>query len=127
VDSAALPESLVENELFGHLRGAYTGAEPADVRLVCATHRALEGAPGFRQDLYYRIRVVEIVLPPLRERGHDDLDRLVDHLLFEAARRPGRPGLTLAPAPSSRRTSWSCPSRRAARASSPPAPPIPPR
>ena len=158
VDCAALPESLVENELFGHVRGAYTGAdraaegkvhaaaggtvfldelgelplgvqgkllrlfqdrdfvrvggtqpERADVRLVCATHRALEGAPGFRQDLYYRIRVVEIVLPPLRERGHDDLDRLVDHLLFEAARRHGRPGLTLAPAARARLHAWGWP------------------
>jgi len=158
VDCAALPESLVENELFGHVRGAYTGAdraapgkvhaaaggtlfldelgelplgvqgkllrlfqdrdfvrvggtqpEPADVRLVCATHRALEGAPGFRQDLYYRIRVVEIVLPPLRERGHDDLDRLIDHLLFEAARRHGRPGLTLAPAARARLHGWRWP------------------
>jgi Nif-specific regulatory protein len=158
VDCAALPESLVENELFGHVRGAYTGAdraaegkvhaaaggtlfldelgelplgvqgkllrlfqdrdfvrvggtqpERADVRLVCATHRALEGAPGFRQDLYYRIRVVEIVLPPLRERGHDDLDRLIDHLLFEAARRHGRPGLTLAPAARARLHAWGWP------------------
>jgi Nif-specific regulatory protein len=163
VDCAALPDTLVENELFGHERGAFTGADraadgkvqaaeggtlfldeigelplsaqgkllrlfqdrafvrvggtrsqPADVRLVCATHRALEGSPGFRQDLYYRVRVVEIVLPPLRERGHDDLDRLLDHFLFEFARRHGRStggpdGLRLDPAARARLHGWTWP------------------
>jgi Nif-specific regulatory protein len=139
VDCAALPESLVENELFGHEKGAYTGAdravegkvaaarggtlfldeigelplavqgkllrlfqdrtyqrvgsartETADVRLVCATWRDLANSASFRQDLYYRLRVVEIAIPPLRERGHDDLDRLIDHFLFEANRKHGR-------------------------------------
>jgi Nif-specific regulatory protein len=142
VDCAALPESLIENELFGHERGAYTGADrqsdgkvhqarggtlfldeigelplpvqgallrllqdrqylrvggatpqDADVRFVCATHvdlekRVQEGT--FRRDLYYRLRVVQIALPPLRARGHGDLDRLVDHFLFELTRRHGR-------------------------------------
>jgi Nif-specific regulatory protein len=149
VDCAALPGDLVENELFGHVRGAFTGAigasegkvqaaeggtlfldevaelplplqgkllrlvqdgtfyrvgsnrlEGADVRLVTATHRELEEevAEGrFRQDLYYRLRVVEIALPALRERGHVDLDRLIDHFFFQARRRHGRPDLRLSP------------------------------
>jgi Nif-specific regulatory protein len=158
VDCAALPENLVENELFGHERGAYTGAdrpaegkvhaaqggtlfldeigelplsvqgkllrlfqdrsfvrvggtkvESANVRFVSATHRALEGSPTFRQDLYYRVRVVEIALPPLRERGHDDLDRLVDHFVFELGRRHGRPGLRLSQAARARVHGWSWP------------------
>ena len=142
VDCAALPENLVENELFGHLRGAYTGAsadatgkvdaarggtlfldeigelplgvqsrllrllqdrsflrvggtEPidADVRFVCATHVDLEAAVAekrFRQDLYYRLRVVEIRTPALRERGGGDLDRLIDHFLHRFCREHGR-------------------------------------
>jgi len=147
VDLAALPPGLIENELFGHVRGAFTGADhdqvgrveaaaggtlfldeigelplplqarllrllqertfspvggarprSADVRFVCATHRDLERmvAEGtFRQDLYYRVRVVEIVLPPLRDRGPDDLDRLIDHLLDEASARHRRGGMRL--------------------------------
>ncbi len=149
VDCAALPESLVENELFGHERGAFTGAErraegkvaaarggtlfldevaelplalqgkllrlvqeqtyfrvggtraeQADVRFLCATHRDLERAVAagrFRQDLYFRIRVVEIRIPPLRERGHADLDRLLDHFLHRFRRQHRRPGLVLEP------------------------------
>ena len=147
VDCAALPAGLIENELFGHERGAFTGADRAadgkvqasdggtlfldevgelplavqgkllrllqektclrvggtvartvDLRFVCATHRDLEAdiAEGrFRQDLYYRLRVVPILLPPLRERGAVDLDCLIDHLLFESTRRHGRPALRL--------------------------------
>jgi Nif-specific regulatory protein len=142
VDCAALPETLIENELFGHERGAFTGAdratdgkvqaatggtlfldevgelppnaqsrllrllqertffrvggtraESADVRFVCATHRDLErevAESRFRQDLYYRLRVVEIRVPPLRDRGDADLDRLVDHFIYECCRRYGR-------------------------------------
>lgn len=149
VDCAALPESLIENELFGHERGAYTGADRAadgkvhaaaggtlfldevaelspavqgkllrllqertylrvggieerraDVRFVAATHVDLEQrvAQGrFRADLYYRLRVIELTLPPLRARGAEDVDRLADHLLHAAARRHGRPELRLAP------------------------------
>jgi Nif-specific regulatory protein len=147
IDCAALPDALIENELFGHERGAYTGAdrraegkvhaasggtlfldeigelsaslqgkllrllqdrtflrvggnelESADVRFVCATHVDLEqlvASGRFRRDLYYRLRVVEVVMPPLRARGHGDLDRLVDHFLFELGRRHGRPGRIL--------------------------------
>ncbi len=143
VDCSTLPPELVENELFGHVRGAYTGADRdapglvaaaeggtlfldevgelaphtqgrllrllqdrtytrvgdarerrADVRFVSATNRPLEDmvrAGTFREDLYYRLRVVEIRLPPLRERGAEDLDRLTDHFLHVCARRHGRP------------------------------------
>lgn len=143
VDCAALPESLIENELFGHERGAYTGAdqrglgkfdaarggtifldelgelplavqgkllrvlqdreflrvggtkvEKADVRVVAATNRDLEKfvAEGrFRSDLYYRIKVVELALPPLRARGVEDIARLVRHFASAAAKRHARP------------------------------------
>jgi Nif-specific regulatory protein len=139
VDCAALPAGLIENELFGHERGAYTGADrrssgkfeaaaggtifidelgelplsvqgkllgvlqdreltrlggtqavPVDVRVVAATHRDLEkmvAAGEFRADLYYRTRVLEIVLPPLRERGPDDVARLVRHFVDAFSRR----------------------------------------
>ncbi len=149
VDCSALPADLIENELFGHERGAFTGAdrrtdgkvhaaeggtlfldeigdlplpvqgkllrlvqdrtyyrvggtEPltADVRFLFATHRDLEGLVDderFRRDLYYRVRVVEIPLPSLRDRGHGDLDRLIDHFLFEHARRHARGRLRLSP------------------------------
>jgi Nif-specific regulatory protein len=147
VDLAALPHELLENELFGHKKGAYTGAvsdapgrvaeahggtlfldevgelplqvqakllrllqertwtpvgdtrpRSADVRFVCATHRDLEAmvrAGTFREDLYYRLRVVEIRVPPLRERGAEDLDRLIAHFVYAMGRRHGRHGLRL--------------------------------
>lgn len=132
VNCAALVESLLESELFGHVRGAYTGAirdrvgrfelakggtifldeigdlspavqvkllrvlqereiervgesEPrkVDVRVIAATHHALEEqieADKFRQDLYYRLRVVDIRLPPLREH-RSDIPLLVNHFV----------------------------------------------
>ena len=147
VDCAALPSELIENELFGHERGAYTSADRsspgkvesaeggtlfidevgelplstqarllrlvqertyfrvggnqrrhADVRFVFATHRDLEDLikeRKFRLDLYYRLRVVQIEVPPLRERGHSDLDRLIDHFLFEFTRRHDRESVRL--------------------------------
>ena len=143
VDCAALPPTLVENELFGHERGAFTGADRrtegrieraasgtlfldeigelpaaaqgkllrvlqdrefervggtapvrAEVRVVAATHRdlaAMVEAGTFRADLYYRLHVVEIRLPPLRDRGTEDLLRLARHFVAQAARRHGRP------------------------------------
>jgi len=143
VDCAALPGSLVENELFGHLKGAYTGAHSdapgrialaqggtlfldeigelpltvqakllrvlqdrrwrpigggpervADVRIVAATHcdlRDMVAQGSFREDLYYRLSVVELHVPPLRERGAADLDRLIDHFREQQARRLERP------------------------------------
>ncbi|WP_434391485.1 sigma-54-dependent Fis family transcriptional regulator [Melittangium boletus] len=139
VDCAALPATLIENELFGHEKGAFTGADhrmpgkfesaeggtvfideigelplpvqgkllrvlqdrefervggtqtlKMDVRIVAATNRDLARmvAEGkFREDLYYRIKVVEVVLPPLRERGGDDIERLTRHFIASAARR----------------------------------------
>jgi Nif-specific regulatory protein len=139
VDCAALPGTLIENELFGHERGAFTGAEarhpgkfevadggtvfidelgelplpvqgkllrvlqdrefervggtqtvPVDVRIVAATHRDLaqmvrEGK--FREDLYYRVKVVELALPALRDRGPEDLERLARHFVAQASKR----------------------------------------
>jgi Nif-specific regulatory protein len=150
VDCTTLPGSLIESELFGHEKGAFTGADrrvagrveqadggtlfldeigelaPAaqakllrllqdrcfervggretvqvDVRILTATHRDLvaEVARGtFRQDLFYRLRVVEISLPPLRERGPREIEALARHFLGVYARRHQRPRLDLSPA-----------------------------
>jgi Nif-specific regulatory protein len=149
VDCTAIPETLIEAELFGHEKGAFTGAErmvrgkcelaaggtlfldeigdmplalqakllrfvqdreleriggrqviKADVRVVAATHRDLEEAVrrgAFRKDLYYRIKVVTVALPPLRERGVDDVAQLARHFLRIHARRHGRPARRFAP------------------------------
>ena len=142
VNCAALSEGLLESELFGHEKGAFTGAvqsrtgrieeaeggtlfldeigdfSPAiqvkllrvlqereiervgsnktvkvDVRIITATNRNLEAAVEkgtFRQDLYYRINVVAILLPPLRDRRHDIL-ALADHFVEKYAKRMGKP------------------------------------
>jgi len=147
VDCTTLPEALIENELFGHEKGAFTGADKttpgkfeaamggtlfideigelplklqgkllrvlqdrefervggvktlqADVRVVCATHRDLASmvdAGTFREDLYYRIRVVPLHTPPLRERGTPDLLRLVEHFVSTFGRRHKRPQVSI--------------------------------
>jgi len=140
LNCAAVPETLLEAELFGIERGVATGVEarpgkfelasggtifldeiadaplaiqakllrvlqereierlggrrrvPVDVRVVAATNADLERAireKRFREDLYYRIRVVEIPLPPLRER-REDVPRLIGHFLTRIAAREGR-------------------------------------
>ena len=85
--------------------GEYTtvgGRTPirANVRIIAATHRDLPRlvrSEAFRSDLYYRLRVFEIHLPPLRERG-DDILELARHLLGRAASRLGKTNLALVPA-----------------------------
>jgi DNA-binding NtrC family response regulator len=141
VNCSALAEGLLESELFGHLRGAFTGAAGArpglfreadrgtlfldeigdispalqarllralqeheivpvgsetpvkvDVRIIAATHRdigALVRAGRFREDLYYRLNVVTLQLPPLRDRKQD-IPLLMDHFLRELTERHGR-------------------------------------
>lgn len=150
VDCTTLPEALIENELFGHEKGAFTGADKttpgkveaaaggtlfideigelplklqgkllrvlqdrefervggtktivADIRVVCATHRELEGmvdAGLFREDLYYRIKVVPLHTPALRERGHSDLLRLIEHFVSTFSRRHHRPSVRISAA-----------------------------
>ena len=142
LNCSALPGELVESELFGHLRGAFTGADrdreglfeaadggtlfldeigdlavPAqakllraleerqvlrvgatrptavDVRVVAATHRPLErlvAEGGFRQDLLFRLQVIQVQIPPLRER-RDDIPALAVHFVRHFAERYGRP------------------------------------
>jgi DNA-binding NtrC family response regulator len=148
VNCAAIPETLIESELFGYEKGAFTGAnsnrtgliEAADggtlfldeigelpveaqarllrfiqegeirrigsvesrkvsVRLICATHRDLPQltAEGkFRQDLYYRINVMRLQLPALRERGKDILE-LAEYILDNRIRELGKPARHFSP------------------------------
>ncbi len=129
VNCSALAEGLLESELFGHVRGAFTGDEigdisPAlqarllralqeheivpvgseaavkvDVRIIAATHRdlsALVRTGKFREDLYYRLNVVMLQLPPLRDRKQD-IPLLLDHFLRELTQRHGRGPVALDP------------------------------
>ncbi|MCC6809611.1 MAG: sigma-54-dependent Fis family transcriptional regulator [Deltaproteobacteria bacterium] len=143
IDCTSLPPSLIESELFGHEKGAFTGADrqrpgkfeaaeggtifideigelplelqskllrviqdgeferiggretlTVNFRLIAATHRNLDqmvASGTFRADLYYRIRVVPILLPPLRDRGAIDVRRLAEHFLDVFAEKHRRP------------------------------------
>ncbi|MBI3782038.1 MAG: sigma-54-dependent Fis family transcriptional regulator [Deltaproteobacteria bacterium] len=148
VNCPTLSEELLASELFGHAKGAFTGAvrdqagrveaaaggtlfldeigeisaslqakllrfvqerqyerigetltRTADVRLVAATNRDLERdveSGRFREDLLYRLNVIEVLVPPLRER-REDIARLAEHFLLFAARAAGRPTPELSP------------------------------
>jgi two-component system response regulator PilR (NtrC family) len=148
VNCSALPETLLESELFGYMKGAFTGAAtnkaglfevanggsifldeigettPAtqvkllrvlqekefrrvggtqdvkvDVRVIAATNKDLEKAVAegaFREDLYYRLDVIPITLPPLRQRA-EDIPLLAQHFLEKFARASGRPAPALSP------------------------------
>jgi DNA-binding NtrC family response regulator len=148
VNCTALPSTLLESELFGHVKGSFTGAsgdrrgrfalagkgtilldeigdtsvdfqakllrvlqeheyypvgaerpERMEARVIAATHRNLEELVErgeFREDLYYRLRVVEIVVPPLRERSRD-IPALAKHLVRKVSLAARRPVPMLAP------------------------------
>ena len=97
VDCGSMPASLIASILFGHEKGAFTGADQrraftrvggsqsiaVDVRVLAATHRDLRAevnAGRFRADLYYRLAVAKILIPPLRERP-EDIEPLVKHFV----------------------------------------------
>jgi transcriptional regulator with PAS, ATPase and Fis domain len=147
INCAALPETLLESELFGYEEGSFTGAKrggkqgmfefahggtvfldevgelpphlqakllrvlqdgrvrrvggreeiPVDVRLIAATNRNLRAMVNerqFREDLYYRLNVIPIVIPPLRER-REDIDVLIDHLMAKWSARFQLPAATV--------------------------------
>jgi Nif-specific regulatory protein len=149
LDCTTLPAQLVDSELFGHERGAFTGAErrvlgrvelahggtlfldevgelpleaqgkllrflqekrfervggrellEVDVRVIAATHRDLPASvreARYRQDLYYRLKVVEISVPALRQRGAPEIEILALHFAEQYARRYGRPAPSFEP------------------------------
>ncbi len=146
VNCAAIPQDLIESQLFGHRKGSFTGADSdhnglfrqahtgtlfldeigeltlegqakllrileghpflpvgattevlVDVRVIAATNRDLAEfvrAGQFREDLFYRLSVFELFVPPLRERG-EDVDVLIDHFLEHFRRQHGRPALKI--------------------------------
>ena len=146
INCGAIPKDLLESELFGHVKGSFTGAmahkrgrielahngtlfldeigemplelqvkilrliqqgeiekigaaEPSkvDVRIIAATHRNLQAMiedGTFREDLYYRLAVIPLELPPLRERA-EDIPELVQHFFLQTRERVGRPDVVL--------------------------------
>ena len=146
INCGAIPKDLLESELFGHVKGSFTGAlankrgkveladggtlfldeigelplelqvkllrliqqgevekvggagvTKIDVRIIAATHRNLQARAedgAFREDLYYRLAVIPLELPPLRERT-DDIPELVQHFFLQATEKQGRPDLIL--------------------------------
>jgi DNA-binding NtrC family response regulator len=149
INCGAIPKDLLESELFGHRRGAFTGAvadkkgrieladggtlfldeigemspdlqvkllrliqegeiekigseakAKVDVRIIAATHRDLQAMiedGTFREDLYYRLAVIPLVMPPLRERA-DDIPELVQSFFRKSQEKNKRPGLAMPPA-----------------------------
>jgi len=160
VNCGAIPDPLLESELFGHARGAFTGAwrdkaglieeagggtffldeigdlslplqakllrvlqekeirrvgenwsRPVSVRFLCATHKDLEAevaAGAFREDLYYRIRIIVIEVPPLRDRK-EDIPLLAEHFLERYGREMGRGRTVLSPLALERLSAYSWP------------------
>ncbi len=148
INCGAIPKELLESELFGHVKGSFTGAyahkqgkvelahggtlfldeigelppelqvkllrllqegeiekvgapgsSNVDVRVVAATHRSLEAMiedGAFREDLYYRLAVIPLEMPPLRERS-DDIPELVQNFFVRAKQKHGRTDMVLAP------------------------------
>lgn len=148
VNCGAIPEQLLESELFGHVKGAFTGADRTrrglfaeadrgtlfldeiaelkpplqvkllrvlqeeeirpvgdskstriDVRIIAATSRDIEDSVRrgeFREDLYYRLNVIRVKVPPLRER-HEDIPLLIDHFLTHFAKEMGKATYRIAP------------------------------
>jgi two-component system NtrC family response regulator len=148
INCGAIPRELLESELFGHVKGSFTGAVThktgkvemadrgtlfldeigempgelqvkvlrliqqgelekvgatspvkVDVRFVAATHRNLQAMiedGTFREDLYYRLAVIPLELPPLRDRA-EDIPELVQHFFLRVREKQGRPGLVLPP------------------------------
>lgn len=160
VNCAAIPSELIESQLFGHMKGSFTGADSdhegwfqqahngtlfldeigeltlegqakllrileghpflpvggtreveVDVRVIAATNRDLAEfvrEKRFREDLFYRLSVFELVLPPLRERG-EDIDLLIDHFLDHFRMQHGRAKMKLASAARGRMRSYMWP------------------
>ncbi|UTV80257.1 nitrogen regulation protein NR(I) [Acidithiobacillus sp. YTS05] len=160
INTAAIPAELLESELFGHEKGAFTGAVQArkgrfeqaaggtlfldeigdmpaalqtrllrvlsdgtyyrvgghapiraDVRILAATHQDLQAKVrdgSFREDLYHRLNVISIHIPPLRER-RSDIPRLARFFLHRAAESLGVEGKTLSPEAEARMAAWSWP------------------